>query len=147
MGTGTPNNMIVRYLLIAANAIVALWSVAPVVIEGYWGDAVGAVVPIMTIAAILVTGSNAFRIPVPIFRIDVTIFRILVIGLNVLAAGFGLVWAIISGLFTDSVILSIVYGAFAVVLPILNVIYLGWIVMEAKKKNEGNRPDIGPNIL
>ncbi len=132
--------MIVRYLLIAANAIVALWSVAPAVMEGYWGDAPWAVVPIMTIAAILVTGSNAFRIPV-------TIFRILVIVLNVLAAGFGLVWVIISGLLTDWAMLSPVYGAFAVVLPILNVIYLGWIVMEAKKKNEGNRPDIGPNIL
>ncbi len=132
--------MIVRYLLIAANAIVALWAVAPVVMEGYWVGALGAAIPIMTIAAILVTGSNAFRIPV-------TIFRILVIVLNVLATAFGFYWAFVTIIFTDSVMLSIVYGAFAVVLPILNVIYLGWIVMEAKKKNEGNRPDIGPNIL
>ena len=102
--------MIVRYLLIAANAIVVLWAVAPVVMEGYWGDAVGAVVPIMTIAAILVTGSNAFRIPV-------TIFRILVILLNVLVTAFGFYWAFVTIIFTDSVMLSIVYGAVTVALP------------------------------
>jgi len=122
--------MIVRYLLIAFNALNALSAVASVVMGGDWGDAVGAVVPIMTIAAILVTGSNAFRILV-------TIFRILVIVLNVLAVGVSLVSAVI---FTDWSMLSLVFDAVTVALPTLNVIYLVRIVGEAKKKNEGTGP-------